>query len=83
MGLSAACSAILLRRASAGGDNGRMRSALSALLAGTFLTAATLAAPPAQAAGKWALNGTYTATSNGEWARTNDVFHDEVSVRAI
>jgi hypothetical protein len=83
VGLSAACSAILLRGATAGGDNRRMRSALSALLAGTFLTAATLAAPPAQAAGKWALNGTFTATSNGEWARTNDVFHDERSVRAI
>lgn len=39
--------------------------------------------PPAQADASWALNGTFTATSNGEWARTNDVFHDERSVRAI
>ena len=53
------------------------------MLAGTMVSAAALAAPPAMAAGKWALNGTFTATSNGEWARTNDVFHDERSVRAI
>ena len=31
----------------------------------------------------WALNGTFTATSNGEWAATNDVFHNEQSVRSI
>jgi hypothetical protein len=33
--------------------------------------------------GEWGLNGTYTATSNGEWARTNDVFRDEASLRGI
>jgi hypothetical protein len=32
---------------------------------------------------KWALNGTFIATSNDEWATTNDVFHDERSVRSI
>lgn len=36
----------------------------------------------ASASDDWALNGTYTATSNGEWASTNDVFHDEKSVRS-
>ncbi|QYL19590.1 hypothetical protein K0O64_14520 [Mycolicibacterium pallens] len=36
----------------------------------------------AHAADEWGLNGTFTATSNGEWARTNDVFHDEKSVRS-
>jgi hypothetical protein len=40
-------------------------------------------AAPSHASAEWALNGTFTATSNGEWARTNDVFHDERSVRAI
>ena len=30
-----------------------------------------------------ALNGTYLASSNGEWARTNEAFHDEVSVRSV
>ncbi|MEI7914286.1 MAG: hypothetical protein WCH82_06020 [Mycobacteriaceae bacterium] len=55
-----------------------MTGALSAAV-----LAAVVLAPPAQAADNWALNGTYTATSNGEWARNNDVFHDERSVRAI
>lgn len=47
--------------------------------------AALLAVPsvPGHASESWALNGVYTATSNGEWARTNDVFHDERSVRAL
>jgi hypothetical protein len=31
---------------------------------------------------RWALNGTYLATSNGEWARTNEVFRDEAVVRS-
>ena len=30
-----------------------------------------------------AINGTYTATSNGEWAQTNQVYHDEATVRSI
>jgi hypothetical protein len=38
---------------------------------------------PARASdGDWGLNGTYTATSNGEWAKTNERFHDEASVRS-
>jgi hypothetical protein len=32
--------------------------------------------------GDWGLNGSYTATSNGEWARTNEAFHDEASIRS-
>lgn len=28
------------------------------------------------------INGTYAATSNGEWARTNDVYHDEGTIRS-
>lgn len=31
----------------------------------------------------WGLNGTYTATSNGEWARKNEVFYDQDSRRSI
>lgn len=53
------------------------------MVAVTVLACGVAAAPAARAADKWALNGTFTATSNGEWARTNDVFHDERSVRAI
>ena len=31
---------------------------------------------------EWGLNGTYTATSNGEWAKTNERFRDEASLRS-
>jgi hypothetical protein len=30
----------------------------------------------------WGLNGTYIATSNGEWARKNEVFYAQDSVRS-
>lgn len=43
---------------------------------------AILTAGPATASDDWGLNGTYTATSNGEWAKTNDIFHNERSVRS-
>lgn len=31
----------------------------------------------------WGLNGTYTATSNGEWAKKNEIFIDQASRRSI
>nr|WP_165588604.1 hypothetical protein [Mycolicibacterium komanii]CRL68062.1 hypothetical protein CPGR_00923 [Mycolicibacterium komanii] len=31
---------------------------------------------------EWGLNGRYTATSNGEYAKTNDKFRDEASLRS-
>lgn len=37
---------------------------------------------PASATGSWGLNGTYIATSNGEWAKSADVFHNERSLRS-
>jgi hypothetical protein len=52
------------------------------LIAATAVIAGVAVAPPVHAA-EWALNGTFTATSNGEWARSNDIFHDQKSVRAI
>ncbi|MFN8071089.1 MAG: hypothetical protein U0R66_04675 [Mycobacterium sp.] len=52
------------------------------VIAATALIAGVAVAPPAHAA-EWALNGTFTATSNGEWARTNDIFHNEAVVRAV
>jgi len=55
--------------------------ALTGLLAAALLGG--VAAAPTQAAGGWALNGTFTATSNGEWARSNDIFHKQSSVRAV
>lgn len=40
-------------------------------------------APTAAASGDdWGLNGTYLATSNGNWAKTNDIYHDEATVRS-
>src|ERR1700736_3364913 len=29
-----------------------------------------------------AINGTFLATWNGEWARTNDSYHDEATIRS-
>lgn len=52
------------------------------VIAAIALIAGIAVAPPARAA-EWALNGTFTATSNGEWARSNDIFHKQQSVRAI
>ncbi|WP_285031640.1 hypothetical protein [Mycolicibacterium sp. lyk4-40-TYG-92] len=39
--------------------------------------------PVATASNDWGLNGTYVATSNGEWAKTNDIYHDEASIRGV
>ncbi|WP_245234020.1 hypothetical protein [Mycobacterium sp. PS03-16] len=53
-------------------------------LAGAVVAAAA-AAPAAlawAADDEWGLNGTYSATSNGEWAKKNEVFRDEAVVRA-
>lgn len=56
----------------------------TAFIGAAVLTAtgvAGLCGPVAAASPSWGLNGTYTATSNGEWAKTNDIFHDEASIR--
>jgi hypothetical protein len=37
---------------------------------------------PAGASPDPAINGTYLATSNGEWAKTNDIYHDEDVIRS-
>jgi hypothetical protein len=56
------------------------------LIAGVTLFAASaiggLGTAPASASEGEPLNGTYLATSNGEWAETNNVFHDEATVRS-
>lgn len=40
-------------------------------------------APTAAASGdEWGLNGTYQATSNGDWAKTNDIYHNEATCGA-
>lgn len=45
-------------------------------------SAVVVTATPASASEDWGLNGTYSATSNGEWAKKNEVFRDEAVVRA-
>ena len=61
----------------------RMAVASPVLLAALVTGAAVAFAPKAAASGDdWGLNGTYTVTSNGDWARTNDVYRDEISVRS-
>ncbi len=47
----------------------------------TATACAVLQAPPGHATiDELALNGTYTAVSNGQWAKTNERFHDEATV---
>ncbi|MCW1960028.1 MAG: hypothetical protein KIH64_016070 [Mycobacterium sp.] len=57
---------------------------MRAVAAGAAMSviAGVATATPSLAADKWSLNGTYTATSNGEWAKSNDIFHNQASVRA-
>lgn len=51
---------------------------------GALAAVASLAHPAtASADPEWGLNGTYSATSNGEWAKKNEVFRDEATVRAV
>jgi hypothetical protein len=58
------------------------RAVLSALIATSGLYAATATASGDASGDRWALNGRFLATSNGQWARSNDVFHDEAVVRS-
>lgn len=46
------------------------------------VTTVVVAAPASASDDEWGLNGRYTATSNGEWAKKNDVYRDEAPVRA-
>ncbi|MCA2320070.1 hypothetical protein JF732_08555 [Mycobacterium intracellulare] len=54
------------------------------LISVVALAAVVLAggAAPTAAGEEWGLNGTYQATSNGDWAKTNDIYHDEATVRS-
>lgn len=48
------------------------------------VAAMTIGAAPSAGAENpdWGLNGTYIATSNGEWARKNEVFTEQASLRS-
>ena len=62
-----------------------MRS-MGVLAGATLVAAAALGGPGAGSARADIIhpeiNGSFAATSNGEWARTNDVYHDENSIRS-
>jgi hypothetical protein len=49
----------------------------------SVLAALGVVGAPSAHADDWALNGKFLATSNGEWAATNDVYRDEASVRSV
>jgi len=49
----------------------------------SVLIALGVVVAPSAHADDWALNGKYQATSNGDWAATNDVYRNEASVRSI
>lgn len=58
---------------------------VGAIAGATLVAAAAVGGPFVGGAGadnNPAINGTYSATSNGEWARTNDSYHDEATVRS-
>ena len=62
------------------GSFGRKVSA--ALLAAVTIGGVGIAPPVAAADDEYSLNGTYTATSNGEWAQMNDRYQSEATVRS-
>jgi hypothetical protein len=56
------------------------------ILVGCSAVVSVLAAPAAGAddsLADYALNGRFLVTSNGEWAQTNDVYHDEQTTRQV
>jgi hypothetical protein len=55
----------------------RIRIATAAVI---VAATATTTPAPSLASVDPALNGRYTATSDGEWAKTNESFHDEATV---
>ncbi len=62
----------------------RRASGAVTLLLGVIACSGIAIGPGAHASDdEWGLNGTYIATSNGEWAKTNDAFRDEASLRGV
>lgn len=61
-----------------------MRMAFVGTVQITLMTGALLLSPgetPVANATEWpTLNGTYAATSDGQWAKTREVFHDEATI---
>jgi hypothetical protein len=49
--------------------------------AAAILAAVGMPAAASASEGDWGINGTYIATSNGDWSRTNEIYQNEASVR--
>ena len=61
-------------------DSAKLICGVALLAAGTL---GVTSAPPASATdGDYAINGTFSVVSDGEWAKTNDRYHDEPTVRS-
>ncbi len=60
----------------------RAAAALTAVTAVATLTIATSAVTHAASCDR-PINGVYTATSDGRWAKTREVFHDEATVVTV
>lgn len=62
-------------------DSAKVISGVALIVAGMFGVGT---APSANGTdGDYAINGTFTVVSNGEWAKTNDRYHDEPTVTSI
>jgi xanthosine utilization system XapX-like protein len=60
-----------------------VRATRAGLTIAAVATLVAIASPaPDAAAEAWGINGTYVATSNGQWSRTNEQFRDEGVVRS-
>ncbi|MET0705010.1 MAG: hypothetical protein ABWY93_35610 [Mycobacterium sp.] len=57
-----------------------VRAGLTVAAVAALVASATPA--PHAAADAWGLNGTFVATSNGQWAKTNEQFRNEAVVRS-
>jgi hypothetical protein len=53
---------------------------VSASMAVAIATGLPTAAPASASDGDFAINGTYIATSNGDWAQTREQYHNEATV---
>ncbi len=61
----------------------RTSGAAAAVMATVGLTASLVTSSSALASdGDWGLNGTYVATSLGDWAKTGERYQDEATVRS-
>jgi hypothetical protein len=53
------------------------------MLAAGLVISGSAMLPSARATIDIAINGRYSATSLGNWAKTNDAYHDQITVRSV